>query len=102
MQGQLSCKVESKRIKCDQLTDTLRELFDQRGRDCPIVSLVDFGAKVSDLSLAAAVGGKIGFVNFRIFVVFPETGEMSEIQFCAAGPISDNPPPPASVCSWSK
>jgi hypothetical protein len=91
-QGQLTIKVESRTVEGEGVLNALGKLLLERGREYPVVGLVDYQARLSDVDLVDAFAGKVGFQKIRTFVVNPEAGKMAEIKFCPAIPISENPP----------
>lgn len=55
-------------------------LIEQRGRDYPVVVLVDSESKLSDIYAASGFTNKAGFLNARVFYVNRKTGFMCEIK----------------------
>ncbi len=94
-------ELDSQPKRIGELLESLGKLSVERGRDYPVVALVEDDASLSDVSDALAIPGKAGFRNVRAFAVYRETGKMAEIHFCPAIPIS-SVPPATSNCKLSQ
>lgn len=66
-------------------------LLEQRGRDYPVVVLVDDDSKLSDIYQVSMLAGKAGLLNIHVFLVNRKTGFMSEIKVGGSLPLSDSP-----------
>ncbi len=71
---------------------------EQRGRDYPVVALVDDTAKINDIEQVPGIAAKAGFTDVRTFIVKNKIGMMAEIKFFPAVPISKIPPS-ESICT---
>jgi len=69
----------------------LSQLLKSRGADYPVLVLLDSKASMNDLS-ASLILSKVGFTNVRKFVVYRDTGYMTEINFGPGIPITHDPP----------
>ena len=94
-------KLESKPKRVDELLHGLGELLEQRGRDYPVLGLIEDDAPLTAVSDIRGLAQKTGFTNVRTFVFNRESGMMAEVKLCAAVPISENPPPDPQ-CSSSQ
>jgi hypothetical protein len=92
-QGKLDLTVEPNLAPNGELLRAFGILIEQRGRDYPVVVLVDSDSKLSDIFEASKFAGKAGFLNVRVFFVNHKSGFMSEIKLGSDIPISHNPPP---------
>jgi hypothetical protein len=79
----------------------LGALVEQRGRNYPVIALVDESAQIDDLDQVPGIAAKAGFASVRTFVVRRTTGKMMEMRFCSVLPISANPPE-ESACASAK
>jgi len=68
-------------------------LCEEKGRDYPILSLVDDAAKISDIYNPINLASKAQCLNIRTFTVHHQTGYMYEIKLGGAMPISNGPLP---------
>lgn len=91
-QGKLRIEVNPNLAPNGDILRAFGILIEQRGRDYPVVALVDHDAKLSDIYEASKLAGKAGFLNVRVFAVNRQTGFMSEIKLGPAIPLSHNPP----------
>lgn len=75
--------------------DLLRELGDlalKRGRNCPVVVLVDSSAAIRQLFDVEMIADKAGFKNIRTFIYDPANKTyMSEIRVVRGVPFSTHP-----------
>jgi biopolymer transport protein ExbD len=90
-QGKLKIAVEPNGAPDGDLLRAFGLLLEQRGREYPVVVLVDDDSKLSDIYQASMLAGKAGFLNIHVFLVNRKTGFMSEIKIGASFPLSNNP-----------
>jgi hypothetical protein len=74
------------------MLDTLGSLYEQRGREYPVVGVVFDNCRVADLGVPSGFAGKVGFTSIRTFVYSHSNGMMSEVTFAKAIPFTLNPP----------
>jgi hypothetical protein len=72
-----------------RIFNALREQF---GPDYPIVAIVDYNGKISDLFEISGTAGKAGLNNIRTFISYPDSGKMAEVKFGLALPFSKDGP----------
>lgn len=89
--GRVVYRVDSKPALPDLLR-VLSILEGQRGRDCPVVVLLDSRVPISELGNIDGTAGKAALTNIRFFVFTHDTGRMSEIRWLPAVPYSTDPP----------
>ncbi|MGA8013970.1 MAG: hypothetical protein WB949_16185 [Candidatus Acidiferrales bacterium] len=89
--GRIHYKVNSKSARPDILR-VLSILEEQRGRDCPVVALVDSRAPFDEIGNIDGIAGKAQLTNIRYFVFSKAGGKMSEAHFGPNIPYSPNPP----------
>lgn len=100
-QGQVGLELDSNPALGDQIIQGLGELLKRRGRDYPVVGLVDDRGKIEDIDIVPGIAGKVGFQNIRIFLCNRETGKMAEVKLCTSIPITTEPPA-ATTCENAK
>ena len=89
--GRIHYKVDSK----PALPDILRVLSiveEQRGKNCPVIALVDSRASFDEIGNIDGVAGKAQLTNIRYFVFNKESGKMAELHYGPDMPFSLNPP----------
>ena len=89
--GRIHYKVDSK----PALPDFLRVLSlveEQRGKDCPVVALIDSRAPFDEAGNIDGTAGKAQLTNIRYFVFNKADGRMAEIHYGPTIPFSTNPP----------
>jgi hypothetical protein len=89
--GRIAYKVDSKPALPDLLR-VLNILSERRGKDYPVVALVDVHARISEIGKIDGIAGKAQLTNVRFFVFDREGRIMSTIQFGPTMPFSTNPP----------
>ena len=89
--GRIAYSVNSKTALPDLLR-VLNILSEQRGKDCPVVALVDVHARISEIGNIDGTAGKAQLTNIRFYVFDRERDGMSSIQFGPTIPFSTNPP----------
>jgi|GEM_PF-6939860 hypothetical protein len=88
--GRIHYKVDSK----PALPDILRVLSlveEQRGKDCPVVALVDSRAPFDEIGNIDGIAGKAQLTNVRYFVFNKASGKMAEVRYGPDMPFSPNP-----------
>ncbi|MBZ5696288.1 MAG: hypothetical protein LAN36_13115 [Acidobacteriia bacterium] len=88
--GRVVYQVDSKPALPDLLR-VLNVLEEQRGKDCPVVVLLDFRVPISEFWNIDGTAGKADLTNLRYFVFFRDTEKMVEIKWGPAVPYSTNP-----------
>ena len=89
--GRIHYKVDSK----PALPDFLRVLSlveEQRGKDCPVIALIDSRASFDEIGNIDGTAGKAQLTNIRYFVFNKADGRMAEIHYGPTIPFSTNPP----------
>ena len=77
------------------LPDILRVLSvlrEERGKDWPVVALVDDRAPIKEMGNIDGIAGKAGFPKVKFFVFDKEDGLMGAVDFGSDMPFSTNPP----------
>jgi biopolymer transport protein ExbD len=90
--GKLKIAVEPNLATNGDLLRAFGQLLEQRGRDYPVVVLVDDDSKLSDIYQAPMLASKAGFLNIHVFLVNHKTRFLTEIKVGLPLPLSDNPP----------
>lgn len=91
IKGRVSYRVDSEPVT--DLLLSLARLEKQRGPNCPVVAFLDPQVSIQEVWTIDGAAGKAQFANVRYFVVFRDTGKMSELQRMPAVPFSKNPTP---------
>ena len=89
--GRIHYKVDSK----PALPDFLRVLSlveEQRGKDYPVIALIDSRASFDEVGNIDGTAGKAQLTNIRYFVFNKASGKMAEIHYGPDIPFSPNPP----------
>jgi hypothetical protein len=89
--GRIHYKVDSK----PALPDFLRVLSlveEQRGKDCPVVALIDSRAPFDEIGNIDGTAGKAQLTNIRYFIFNKASGKMAELHYGPDIPFSSNPP----------
>jgi hypothetical protein len=69
------------------------EAFEKKGRDCPVVVLLDWDSPVSQIFDAPAFASKAGFKNIRTFIFDSRDRRyMSEVEVKQGVPFTVDPP----------
>lgn len=91
--GQVKYEVDSKPVRSDAMLDVFREIKKQKGRNAPIVVLVDERNSLATLSNICGLVNKSGFSGVRYFYFTANREKMGEIGFGQkpAIPFSLNP-----------
>jgi hypothetical protein len=77
------------------LPDILRALSilrEERGKDCPVVAMVDDRAPIKEMENIDGIAGKAGFPKVKFFVFDKEDGLMASVEFGSDMPFSTNSP----------
>ena len=85
----LQYRVDSQPAK--DLLHSLSVIERRRGPDCPVVALLYPRVPVEWIWGIEGIAAKAQLSNVRVFVVFPDTGKMSEVRLLPAVPYSTNP-----------
>lgn len=88
---QIVYKVNSKPALPDILR-VLSELEERRGKDCPVIALVDSRAPINEFGNIDGVAGKAQLTVTRFYVFNKESGLMGTVQFGKDIPFTPNPP----------
>jgi hypothetical protein len=89
--GRVVYEVDSKPALPDLLS-VLGSLEEQRGKDCPVIALIDSRAPISEFGNIDGTAGKAQLTNIRYFAFTPGAGRMSEIRWLPSVPYSTDPP----------
>ncbi len=89
--GRIVYTVDSKPALPDILR-VLSVLREERGKDWPVVALVDDRAPIKEMGNIDGVAGKAGFPKVKFFVFDKEDGLMGAVDFGSDMPFSTNPP----------
>jgi hypothetical protein len=90
IRGHVSYRIDSQPIT--DLLLSLSHLEEQRGPHCPVVVLIDPRLPIEEIWNIDGTAGKAQFANVRFFVIFRDTGKMSELRHLPAVPLSTSPP----------
>ena len=88
--GRIAYQVDSKPALPDLLR-VLSALYEQRGKDYPVVALVDVHARISEIGNIDGTAGKAQLTNVHFYVFDRERDSMSTIQFGPTMRFSKNP-----------
>lgn len=88
--GRVVYQVDSKPAIPDLLR-VLNILKHQRGKDCPVVALIDSHARISEFGNIDGTAGKAQLTNIRFFVFTRDSGTMSEVRWLPTVPFSMDP-----------
>ena len=91
VKGRIVYTVDSKPA-LPNLLRVLSTLEEERGKDCPVVALVDDRAPISEFGNIDGTAGKAQLTNIRLFTFTHDGRMMSEIRWLPAVPYSTNPP----------
>ena len=93
-QGRVKYKVDSKPVRSEDILEVLGRSLETRGRETPVVVLIDQKNSLETLSNTRGILNKVGFLNIRYFYFSQDTRMMAEIVLNhAAMPMSTNPRP---------
>ena len=84
--GHVTYKVDSRQV--DDLLRALNQVADRSGPNQPVNIIVDSRLPSSEIWNVDGVAGKAQLTNLRLFVLFHETGMMTEIKRMPAVPFS--------------
>jgi hypothetical protein len=87
--GHVSYRVDSE--PATDLLLSLARLEKQRGPNCPVLVFLDPRLPIQEMWTIDGVAGKAQLANVRYFIVFRDTGKMSELHRMPAVPFSKNP-----------
>ncbi len=88
--GRMVYQVDSR--PAPDLLRVLNDLEEQRGKNYPVVALIDARARITEFGNIDGTAGKAQLTNIRFFVFSRESGKMSEIRWSPAVPFSTDPP----------
>ena len=95
-QGRVKYKVDSEPVRSEEILQILGRSLETRGREIPVVVLIDQKNSLETLSNTRGILNKVGFLNIRYFYFSQDTRMMAEINLNhAAMPMSTNPKPHA-------
>src|ERR1041385_140072 len=94
-QGRIKYKLDSKPVRSDHILEALGEVKKQRGRDVPVVVLIDQRSSLAALSNIRGIINKAGFPSVRYFSFTADRQMMEEVIMDErpAVPFSSNPSP---------
>jgi biopolymer transport protein ExbD len=113
-QGRINYEVNSLPVRSDKILDVLNELIIKRGKETPVVILIDKRNSIFALSNVQGIVGKAGFLNVRSYCFSGDTQRMTEISFdkpaisfslppqFKPGQHSTNDSPIAVVCKFDR
>ena len=84
--GHVTYKIDSRQV--DDLLRALNQVADRSGPNQPVNIIVDSRLPSSEIWNVDGVAGKARLTNLRFFVLFHETGMMTEIKRMPAVPFS--------------
>jgi hypothetical protein len=90
--GRVVYTVDSKPALPDLLR-VLNILEEQRGKDYPVVALIDARARITEFGNIDGTAGKAQLNKIRFFVFDRESRTMAEVQWLRTVPFSTDPPP---------
>lgn len=89
--GRVVYQVDSKPALPDLLR-VLNILEEQRGKNYPVVALIDARARITEFGNIDGTAGKAQLTNIRFFVFSRDSGKMSEVRWLPPVPFSTDPP----------
>lgn len=88
--GRIHYKVDSKPA-LPNILQVLSMLEEQRGKDCPVIALIDSRASFDEIGNIDGLAGKAQLTNIRYFVFNKQSEKMGEVHFGPDIPFSPNP-----------